>query len=161
MLRNDAPPVIFVQNRDKQVAYTLRDDLIALPMEQAKGQSMLSPIQLDDQLVVILPKRLVAGEQGLPVYQRDELLAVATGYIFVQFADGFSPSMAFEEIDKAGYEIARELAYAPSAVWLRHRSGVAEGLNGVQALMTSLRGRVEVISPQIVFSRHKREKNDE
>jgi hypothetical protein len=80
-----------------------------------------------------------AGRPGRlsPVY---ELLpgganAVPTGLVFIRFAEGDSAGAHEKEINRAGYEVAESLAYAPHAAWLRARSGsIADALNRLPEL---------------------------
>jgi hypothetical protein len=48
---------------------------------------------------------------------------VATGRVFVRFADGMVAAEAADKLRAAGYEIERALDWAPNAIWVRPDEG--------------------------------------
>ena len=78
--------------------------------------------------------------------------AKPTGRVFIRFADAVNISERAGEIEKAGYEIAEKIAYAPNAGWLTERSGsVAKALAGIEKL-ESIKD-VENVEPQMLMKR--------
>jgi hypothetical protein len=99
----------------------------------------------------------MAGTLG-PVYglQPSGPPAVPTGLVFVRFAEGVAAESRRKEIDRAGYEVAESLSYAPGAAWLRARSGrIADALAGIPALEKML--DVENVEPQMLMASARRE----
>jgi hypothetical protein len=99
----------------------------------------------------------MAGTLG-PVYalQPGGPPAVPTGLVFVRFAEGVAADSHGEEIDRAGYEVAESLSYAPQAAWLRARSGrIADALAGIPALEKM--PDVENVEPQMLMASARRE----
>ena len=94
-----------------------------------------------------------AGSRNLsPVYALHPggSMAVPTGQVFIRFADGVKVEDRSEEIEKAGYEVAQKLDYAPNAAWLHASSGsIADGLNAIDKLQ-KLKD-VENVEPQMLM----------
>ena len=75
--------------------------------------------------------------------------AVPTGLVFLRFQKGIMADARRDEIDRAGYEIAETIPYAPQAAWLRARSGqAADALTNLSQL-EQLPG-VETVEPQLL-----------
>lgn len=78
--------------------------------------------------------------------------AKPTGRVFIRLTDGINISERSDEIEKAGYEIAEKIDYAPNAGWLTERSGsVAKALAGIEKL-ESIKD-VENVEPQMLMKR--------
>ena len=78
--------------------------------------------------------------------------AEPTGRVFIRFPDGINISERATEIEKAGYEIAEKIDYAPNAGWLTERSGsVAKAITGIEKL-ESIKD-VENVEPQMLMKR--------
>lgn len=61
--------------------------------------------------------------------------AVPTGLVFIRFGEGTAVNARAAELERAGYEIAETLPYAPNAAWVRARSGsITDALSGITAL---------------------------
>ena len=81
--------------------------------------------------------------------------AVATGLVFIRFADGVTIGERTQEIQEAGFEVAETLSYAPNAAWLRARSGdIADALNGLRAVEKI--SNVESVEPQMLMESARR-----
>ena len=81
--------------------------------------------------------------------------AVPTGRVFIRFKEGLPVEARLQEIERAGYEIAQRLEYAPHAAWLRARSGeIADALTRIPALEQI--ADVENVEPQMLMQRENR-----
>lgn len=95
-----------------------------------------------------------SGENERVVYtsQPGGSPAVPSGRIFIRFEDGINVADRKPEIEKAGYKIAENIAYAENAAWLSERSGsVAKALVGIEKL-ERING-VENVEPQMLMKR--------
>jgi hypothetical protein len=95
-----------------------------------------------------------AGREEGPVYSAGSggPLAVPTGRVFVRLAAPLRPGQRRAELAAAGFEIERELAYAPQAAWLRPAAGGVEAaLRGLDAL-ARIPG-IEHVEPQMLLER--------
>jgi hypothetical protein len=100
------------------------------------------------------PARSEAGKDPVATYvlQPGGSTAKPTGRIFIRLADGVNISERSDEIEKAGYEIAEKIDYAPNAGWLTERSGsVEKALAGIEKL-ESIKD-VENVEPQMLMKR--------
>ena len=90
----------------------------------------------------------------IPVYSLNPggAQAVPTGEVLTRFKEGVAVEDRRREIEKAGYQIAQILEYAPHAAWLRARSGeIAEALTAIGALEKI--PDVENVEPQMLMAR--------
>ena len=93
-----------------------------------------------------------------PVYQLQPSgpLAVPTGKVFVRFAPGVEAASRRDEIERAGYEIAKTSEYTPHTAWVQSASGsIAWALSNVHALEGL--ADVENVEPQMLTPRDYRE----
>jgi len=85
----------------------------------------------------------------------DGQLVVATGRIFVRFAEGERAADRAEAFRRAGYEIEKTLPWAANAIWLHApAAGVAAALAGL-ARLAALPGAVSV-EPELLRERAKK-----
>lgn len=94
-----------------------------------------------------------------PVYtlENNGTLTVPTGLVFIRFTEGVDIESQQAAINQAGYEVAKTLAYAPNAGWLRAKTNkIADALKGIAQL--SAIKNVENVEPQMLIERQLREK---
>jgi hypothetical protein len=92
--------------------------------------------------------------QDLPVYELVPLgsRAVATGRIFVRFAEQSRAEDAREALQHAGYQVEKIPPWATHTCWVRAESGnVAAALQGLPTL-AKLPG-IENVEPQMLMPR--------
>jgi hypothetical protein len=93
----------------------------------------------------------VHGSQPVPVYSLGNSpgFAVPTGMVFVRLSPDLTIQDHTKDFADAGYEVAKTVAYAPNAVWLRAKSGkIADALTNTGKL-NSVKG-VENVEPQML-----------
>ncbi len=82
-------------------------------------------------------------------------LAVPTGRILIRFEDGVTAVSQKEALQRIGYIIDQELAYAPQALWVKSVTGdIADALSNVP-LLEAL-PRVVNVEPQMVMESGRR-----
>lgn len=82
-------------------------------------------------------------------------MAIPTGLIFVRLVNGISFDNLTNHFHRAGYDIAKTLAYAPNAGWLRQTSdSISKSLTGLNKL-AKISG-VENVEPQMLMRSTKR-----
>ncbi|MDZ8138783.1 MAG: hypothetical protein RM049_26345 [Nostoc sp. DedQUE04] len=96
------------------------------------------------------------SEQGIlsPVYtlESNASLAVPSGLVFIRFAEGVDVESQREVINRAGYEVAESLYYAPHSAWLRAKSGnIVDAIAGISQLEAI--ANVENVEPQMFMER--------
>ena len=115
----------------------------------------------DDQAIEIIEgksgdREIAAGNVG-PVYALKPAgtPAVPTGLVFVRFKAGVKATDRTEDLERAGYKIARTVEYSPAAAWVRNASdNIAQSLNGIPEL-EKIAG-VENVEPQMLMARASR-----
>jgi hypothetical protein len=115
----------------------------------------------DDQAITIVEgkpgdREIKTGNVG-PLYALKPAgtPAVPTGLVFIRFAAGVKAADRTEDLERAGYEIARTVEYSPAAAWVRSASdNIAQALNGIPAL-EKIKG-VENVEPQMLMARASR-----
>jgi hypothetical protein len=113
-------------------------------------------LQLNDGAIAVFPGEPNQLEQNKlsPIYtmQPNDSLAVPTGLVFIRFAEGVDVESQREEINRAGYEVAQILSYAPHSAWLRAQSGnIADAIARIPQLEAI--PKVENIEPQMLMER--------
>lgn len=115
-------------------------------------------LQLEDGAIAVFAGTPNTTQRGIasvgPVYalQPSGAIAVPTGLIFIQFAEGTRVESQRQAIQQAGYTIAETLPYAPHAAWVRAQSGnIADSLNGVAKLAAIAPGTQ--VEPQLLMER--------
>ncbi|HAX76967.1 MAG TPA: hypothetical protein DCY88_14295 [Cyanobacteria bacterium UBA11372] len=118
-------------------------------------------LQLNDGAIAVFSGepdntiRLTSSQGTIgPIYtlQSDGSLAVPTGMVFIRFAENVDVESHREAIERAGYEIAQSLSYAPHAAWLRAQSGkISDALMGISKLEAI--PNVENVEPQMLMAR--------
>ena len=102
-------------------------------------------------------KLSAAPDEVIPVYALHPggTPAVPTGQVFIRFKEDVTVEARRGEIERAGYEIAQSLDYAPHAAWLRARSGkIADALTDIPGLEKI--ADVENVEPQMLTQRASR-----
>jgi hypothetical protein len=140
-----------VRNRtqDTSAVYELVDDRYAVNSAMRAEDSDESSIEVLEGK----PESRAIGRVG-PVYRLAPggSLAIPTGLVFVRFKSGELVVDHIADIEKAGYEVARTIEYAPEAAWVRDGSNdIAKALNGVGEL-EKMAG-VENVEPQMLMPR--------
>lgn len=91
-------------------------------------------------------------QKVLPVYALgpDGPFSVATGRVFIRFADGIRVSDKAEIISGAGYRVVEVLSYAPQAAWLAASDRtIASALSNLPRLAGL--GDLDSVEPQLVM----------
>ncbi len=89
-----------------------------------------------------------------PIYtlEPNGSLAVPTGLVFIRFAEGINVESQHEVINRAGYEVAQSLPYAPHTAWLRAQSGnIADAIARIPQLQAI--PNVKNIEPQMLMEK--------
>jgi hypothetical protein len=126
------------------------------------GEVVATLIEGEDKIEVLRGeaserKGPAAPGKSLPVYalQPGGTPAVPTGQVFIRFKENVAVEARRREIERAGYEIAQSLEYAPHAAWLRARSGeIADALINIPNLEKI--DDVENVEPQMLMQRASR-----
>ncbi len=138
------------------VSYTRKPGYYAIHYNQPKTLVTGAILQLNDGKIAVFPGEPNQSEQGTlsPIYtlQPNGSLAVPTGLVFIRFAEGVDVKSQREVINRAGYEIAQKLLYAPHTAWLRAQSGnIADAIARIPQLEAI--PKVENIEPQMLMER--------
>lgn len=94
----------------------------------------------------------------MPVYalELNGLLAVPTGLILIRYTDNVAAASRKQAIERIGYIIDQELAYAPQALWLKSANGdTVFALNNASLL--EAQENVENVEPQMLMQSVRRE----
>ena len=138
------------------VSYTRKPGYYAIHYNQPNTVASGAVLQLNDGAIAVFPGEPNQSEQGKlsPVYtlQPNGSVAVPTGLVFIRFAEGVDVKSQREVINRAGYEIAQSLDYAPHAAWLRAQSGnIADAIARIPQLKAI--PKVENIEAQMLIER--------
>ncbi|MEH2239001.1 hypothetical protein [Nostoc sp.] len=138
------------------IFYTRKPGYYAIHYNQRSSVASGAILQLNDGAIAVFPGEPNQSEQRTlsPIYtlQSNGSLAVPTGLVFIRFAEGVDVESQREVINRAGYEIAQSLGYAPHAAWLRAQSGnIADAIAGIPQLEAI--PKVENIEPQMLMER--------
>lgn len=108
---------------------------------------------VEGQRATIAPARDDGDDDFAPVYATpDGASVVASGLVFVRFAEGTRAEQRTDDLAGAGFEIVEVPGYARHAAWVRARSGgIGASLRGLAAL-EALEG-VESVEPQMLRPR--------
>jgi hypothetical protein len=102
-------------------------------------------------------RRATPGERAGPVYRLapGRALAVPTGLVLIRFAQGATARENSGAIERAGYEIASILEYAPNAAWVRAATGsIADSLRNLPALRSI--PTAKRVEPQMLMESRRR-----
>ncbi|MEA5627217.1 hypothetical protein [Nostoc sp. UHCC 0251] len=138
------------------VSYTRKPGYYAIHYKQPKTVATGAILVLNDGAIAVFPGEPNQSEQGTltPIYtiQPNGSLAVPTGLVFIRFAEGVNVESQREIINRAGYEVAQSLPYAPHTAWLRAQSGnIADAIAGIPQLEAI--PKVENIEPQMLMEK--------
>ena len=156
------PPALAV-GTEKPGTYTRVEGHFAVRGALPNGLPATPVARLEAEDVVIYRGAAPTAANGLdpaevmPVYAtgRGAPLSVPTGEVFVRLVDGVAIEDRSERLESAGYAVAKTLAYAPQAAWLRARSGRAsDALRGIPALEAL--PEVASVEPQMLSVRARR-----
>ncbi|MCL6754726.1 hypothetical protein KBT16_28610 [Nostoc sp. CCCryo 231-06] len=153
---SEYPEQIRVGSERTAVSYTRKPGYYAIHYNQPKIVALGAALQLNDGKIAVFPGEPNQSEQGAlsPVYtlQPNGSLAVPTGLVFIRFAEGVDVESQREVINRAGYEVAQKLLYAPHTAWLRAQSGnIADAIAGIAQLEAI--PKVENIELQMLMER--------
>ncbi|MBG1240821.1 hypothetical protein [Nostoc sp. NZL] len=160
---SEYPEQIRVGSDRTAVSYTRKPGYYAIHYNQPSTVASGAILQLNDGAMsttgytyAVYPGEPNQSEQGTlsPIYtlQPNGSLAVPTGLVFIRFAEGVDVESQREVINRAGYEIAQSLDYAPHTAWLRAQSGkIADAIAGIPRLEAI--PKVENIEPQMLMER--------
>ncbi len=137
-----APERIFVR----------RDDLYAVPLDRVKQHSSKRLIPFGGSDLALVQGEPAPKEQVYAVYSHGDTLAVATGKVFVRFAEGEQAVNHIEDLRRVGYEIVEVPVYALNAAWVSARDhDPASALRHIPDL-EQLPG-VENVEPELIAER--------
>jgi hypothetical protein len=160
---SEYPEEIRVGSDDTAVSYTRKSGYYAIHYNQPKTIASEAILQLNDGAMSTTgyAYAIFAGEPNQseqnklsPIYtvQPNGSLAVPTGLVFIRFAEGVDVESQREVINRAGYEVAQILSYAPHSAWLRAQSGnIADAIARIPQLQAI--PKVENIEPQMLMER--------
>jgi hypothetical protein len=138
------------------VSYTRKPGYYAIHYNQPKTLASGAILQLNDGAIAVFLGEPNQSEQGLlsPIYtlEPNGSFAVPTGLVFIRFAEGVDVDLQREVINRAGYEVAQSLSYAPHTAWLRAKSGkIVDAIAGISQLEAI--AKVENVEPQMLMER--------
>ena len=138
------------------VRYRLSSEYFALKQHTPNPAGVVVQT-VDDYRIFRLPGSGEFPGHALPVFQSipGGSLAVATGRVFIRFAERGSAATRADDIERAGYTITEIPPYAPNTAWLEPASGsISDGLLFLEKL-SSVPG-VENVVPQFITQRTSR-----
>ncbi|RCJ31862.1 hypothetical protein A6769_29560 [Nostoc punctiforme NIES-2108] len=138
------------------VSYTRKPGYYAVHYNQPSTVAIGAILRLNDGAIAVFSGEPNQSEQGIlsPVYtlESNASLAVPTGLVFIRFAESVDVESQREVINRAGYEVAQSLAYAPHTAWLRAKSGnIIDAIAGISQLEAI--ANVENVEPQMLMER--------
>jgi hypothetical protein len=138
------------------VSYTRKNGYYAIHYNQPSTVASGAILQLNDGAIAVFPGEPNQSEQGIlsPIYtlQPNGSIAVPTGLVFIRFAEGVNVESGREAINRAGYEVAQSLSYAPHTAWLRAQSGnIVDAIAGISQLEAI--ANVENVEPQMLMEK--------
>ncbi|WP_334974256.1 hypothetical protein [Nostoc sp.] len=153
---SEYPEKIRVGSERTAVFYTRKPGYYAVHYNQPNTVASGAILQLNNGAIAVFPGEPNQSEQGTlsPIYtlEPNDSVAVPTGLVFIRFAEGVDVESQREVINRAGYEVAQSLDYAPHAAWLRDQSGnIADAIAGIPQLEAI--PKVENIEPQMLMER--------
>lgn len=150
------PATLRHSTEQADAAYTLAEDVVAA---HGPGADEAAALAHEGGLVSIAPAEDAPDDAVIgPVYRKPGGgLAVPTGRALVRFADGDRAEHHRDNIAMAGFDLERELSYAPQAAWVRASSGeISDTLGGLSQL-ERLPG-VENVEPQLLSEAARRDR---
>ncbi|MEH2423482.1 MAG: hypothetical protein V7K48_21975 [Nostoc sp.] len=160
---SEYPEQIRVGSERTAVFYTRKPGYYAVHYNQPNTVTSGAILQLNEGAMsttgvgaAVFPGEPNQSEQGTlsPIYtlEPNGSVAVPTGLVFIRFAEGVDVESQRQVINRAGYEVAQSLDYAPHAAWLRAQSGnIADAIAGIPQLEAI--PKVENIEPQMLMER--------
>ncbi len=153
---SEYPEQIRVGSERTAVSYTRKSGYYAIHYNQPSTVPPGAILQLNEGAITVFPGEPNQSEQGKvsPIYtvQPNGSLAIPTGLVFIRFAEGVNVESQREVINRAGYEVAQSLDYAPHTAWLRAQSGnIADAIAGIPRLEAI--ANVENVEPQMLMER--------
>ncbi|PHM07557.1 hypothetical protein [Nostoc sp. 'Peltigera malacea cyanobiont' DB3992] len=138
------------------VFYTRKPGYYAIHYNQPKTVAVGAILRLNDGAIAVFSGEPNPSEKDIlsPVYtlESNASLAVPTGLLFIRFAESVDVESQREVINRAGYEVAQSLAYAPHTAWLRAKSGkIVDAIAGISELEAI--ANVENVEPQMLMER--------
>lgn len=138
------------------VSYIRKPGYYAVHYNQSGTVAIGAILRLNDGAIAVFSGEPNQSEQGIlsPVYtlESNASLAVPTGLVFIRFAESVDVESQREVINRAGYEVAERLAYAPHTAWLRAKSGnIVDAIAGISQLEAI--ANVENVEPQMLMER--------
>ncbi|MHC5738501.1 hypothetical protein [Nostoc sp.] len=138
------------------VSYTRKPGYYAIHYNQPRTVPPGAILQLNDGAIAVFSGEPNQSEPGTlsPIYtvQPNGSLAIPTGLVFIRFAEGVDVQSQRQVINRAGYEVAQNLDYAPHTAWLRATSGnIADAIAGISQLEAI--ANVENVELQMLMER--------
>ncbi|MFN6494749.1 hypothetical protein [Nostoc sp. DedQUE02] len=138
------------------VSYSRKPGYYAVHYNQPSTVTTGAILRLNDGAIAVFSGEPNQSEQGIlsPIYtlESNGSLAVPTGLVFIRFAEGVDVKSQREVINRAGYEVAESLSYAPHTAWLRAKSGkIVDAIAGISQLEAI--ANVENVEPQMLRER--------
>ncbi len=138
------------------VSYTRKPGYFAIHYNQPSTVPAGAILKLNDGAIAVFPGEPNQSESNKlsPIYtiQPNGSLAVPTGLVFIRFAEGVDVESQRGVINRAGYEVAQTLSYAPHTAWLRGQSGnIADAIARIPQLKAI--PNVENVEPQMLMER--------
>jgi hypothetical protein len=149
-------PTDIVHSTDRpDVQYRINPEYFALPETAPSPGKPIS--EFDGYRIHRSAEVPKAPEEALPVYQTAPggSLMIATGAVFVRFAEGNDVQSRTRDIAAAGYRIAEISPYAPNAAWVQAESGSPRDALSMLEKLANLSG-MENVAPQFVTERRPR-----
>ncbi|MFW9259568.1 hypothetical protein [Nostoc sp. CALU 546] len=153
---SEYPQQIRVGSNRTAVSYTRKPGYYAIHYNQPSTVPSGAILQLNDGAIAVFPGEPNQSESGKlsPIYTvlPNGSLAVPTGLVFIRFTEGVDVDSQRELINRAGYEVAQTLSYAPHTAWLRAQSGnIADAIAKIPQLEAI--PNVENVEPQMLMER--------
>jgi hypothetical protein len=138
------------------VFYSRKPGYYAVHYNQPSTVATGAILRLNDNAIAVFSGEPNQSEQGIlsPIYtlESNGSLAVPTGLVFIRFAESVDVESQHEVINRAGYEVAQSLDYAPHTAWLRAKSGkIADAIAGISQLEAI--ANVENVELQMLMER--------
>jgi len=155
---SDYPEKFKASTQHAEIYYVLQEGMYAVHGEISPVVKEAILVSLEEGKIVICkgnPDELppsVDRNTLTPVYalEPNGPLAVPTGLILIRYADSVIAVSRKKTLQRIGYIIDQELAYAPQALWLKSADGdTAFALNNV--FLLEAQEDVENVEPQMLM----------
>ncbi|PYK66779.1 MAG: hypothetical protein DME50_04510 [Verrucomicrobia bacterium] len=154
---SDYPAQIEVRSNEGQIVrYHLAPEFYARSSKVPPSPGERVVQRLDEGFAIFqvpASSSTVAEGSVLPVYraQPSGMLAVATGRLWVRFAEGIDATQKREKVEKVGCSLEELPPWTARGAWVRASSGKAVDALAAAAVLAGLPG-VEHVEPQMLLS---------